>query len=109
MSVACLHIPVCWHEKRQSTIQHTSGSKVASISAEVSLESAYSGSIWILEGVGYWKILPAHLTQQISLLVRSYEIRNVIRVLGSWDVLLSKVHLWYCRFGRDSGRRSDRD
>jgi hypothetical protein len=55
--------------------------------------------------VGDWKILPAHLTQQISLLFRSHEIRNVIRVLGSWDVLLSKVHL--CRSGgyRLGGKR----
>ena len=39
------------------------------------------------------KTLPAHLAQQICLLIRSYEIRNVIRVVGSWDVLLSDVHV----------------
>ena len=39
---------------------------------------------------GGWKVLPAHL---LSHLVRCHKIRNVIRVLGPWDVVLSKVHL----------------
>lgn len=88
MFAAC-SCSICWHEKRQSTIQHTSDSKVASISAEVSPESVYGE--W--EDVVYWKIFPAHLTQQVGLLVRSHEIRNVICIFGSWDVLLSKVHV----------------
>jgi hypothetical protein len=43
--------------------------------------------------MGDGKVLRAHLTQQIRLLVRRHKIRNVIGVLGPWDVVLSKVHL----------------
>ncbi len=55
--------------------------------------------------MGDWKVLPAHLTQQISLLLRRHKIRNVIRVLGPWDVVLSKAHLWSVETAGSKGTR----
>ena len=44
---------------------------------------------WVTE-----KFLQTHFTQQVSLLIRSHKIRDVIGVLGPWDMMFSKVHLW---------------
>jgi hypothetical protein len=68
---------------------HTSDSKVASTLAVGSPGSARP----TLTDVKGGQRKSTHLTQQIGFFVGSHKVGDVVRIFGSWDVVLSKTHL----------------